>query len=382
MDIGVWLNFLAQSTALLIGCYVIVAVVTGLALAFPAGVPRWAAVTISVLVPLVGPLVLMVVVAVRRTRRPLRTGTQATPPAPVTAEPAISAPFGMNDTFDPFGASGPDVSGVAATGRGASPFGTAPPPSTPSPWTGASGASASPFGVPSHDAVAGAAPAQTASASIATARARLASRTAAVRATHRPLTVLRLVLLAVLVLAVSGTGSLLLVGWFTFDSRIVPPLSVSAWGTGLDVAVIATAAVLVVVLVRAWWRPSRAAAVAAALVGGCWTFASGSVLALAAPVTELLGDIGAISYDLGDLLGSFGLTGSAGVVELPEGIDLSAVGIVGRTVDLRAVDLAAPIPAATLELGPGWFIALAVGLVVMLWSIVEVVVADRGVRNA
>jgi hypothetical protein len=117
-------------------------------------------------------------------------------------------------------------------------------------------------------------------------------------------------------------------------------------------------------------------------VGGCWTFASGSVLALAAPVTELLGDIGAISYDLGDLLGSFGLTGSAGVVELPEGIDLSAVGIVGRTVDLRAVDLAAPIPAATLELGPGWFIALAVGLVVMLWSIVEVVVADRGVRNA
>lgn len=80
MDIGVWLNFLAQSTAPLIGCYAIVAVVTGLALAFPAGVPRWAAVTISVLVPLVGPLVLMVVVAVRRTRRPLLTGTQATPP--------------------------------------------------------------------------------------------------------------------------------------------------------------------------------------------------------------------------------------------------------------------------------------------------------------
>ncbi|QHC57209.1 hypothetical protein [Rathayibacter sp. VKM Ac-2760] len=379
MDIGGWLNFLAQSTVLLVGCHLIVALVTGLALAPPAGVPKWAALVICALVPVLGPLVLAVVVLVRTLRRPDRASARpavadaaaiptgaagaGTPPAEPTAFPGFGTPPPPSFGAGSFGAS--------SFGTGS--FGTASPPAS---SFGASSFEPA-FGAPSSASTAWTAGSEAVAAAVVPPARGLRARAVAVRATHQPLSTVRLALLAVLVVAVAATASMLLVGWFTFDSRIVPPLSVVAWGTGIDVAVLTSAGLLAVVLVLAWWRPSRTAAVAAVTLGGVWTFVAGSVLALAAPVTELLSDIGALSYDVGDVLGSFGLRGEVGVVTLPEGVDLSAVGLPGRTVDLSAVDLAAPIPAATLELGPGWFIALAVGIVVMLWALVEVAAVNR-----
>jgi hypothetical protein len=66
---------------------------------------------------------------------------------------------------------------------------------------------------------------------------------------------------------------------------------------------------------------------------------------------------------------------------LPAGVDLSALGIEGSTVDLSAVDLAAPIPAATLELGPAWFIVLGVGVAALAWAVAEIASARRRVRS-
>lgn len=383
MDLNGWLNFLAQSTLLFVLCWVAVAVVTGLALALPAGVPPWASALIATLLPVVGTLVLLVLVVIRLARRPPPDLAPAVGPHP-------AQPIGAYQPADS-GAGASFGGGVAASSfggaAGSSPFGGG----AAGPWSGSFGPSSpfdggpvvspfdagnvGPFGfAPGTPAVGAAPPVPTVAPPGAP---RLVFALGRGRNRSRPPSVLRLIGLVVLAVATVALAASLLVSWFTFDSRIVPPLRVWAWGTGLDVALVSTLVLLVAAQVLAWWRPSRWAAVIAVTAGATWTFVAGSALALTVQVTALLDDVDAFSYSVGDALGAFGLQRNAGVMTLPEGVDLSAVGVPGRTVDLSTVDLAAPIPAATLELGPGWFIAVAVGAVVTLWAIVEVVRANR-----
>ncbi|NQX12305.1 hypothetical protein HQQ80_11765 [Microbacteriaceae bacterium VKM Ac-2855] len=398
MDLSGWMNFLAQSMFLFVLCWVAAAVVTGLALALPAGLPQWAGAVIATLLPVIGPFVLLVLVLIRLIRsRTVDAPHEGSSTLPVPAArpsndgagsmfggAAAGTPFGAASVGSPFGGGAPEQyfgssapgSPFGATGAGASPFGGAPSPSS-SPFGSGVGIPADDMANTAGNGVASAIEPPRASASrLSTFTGRFGRNRA-----HPP-SLFRLVGLVVLATATVAAAASLLVSWFTFDSQIVPPLSVWAWGTGLDVAVISTVVFLIAAQGLAWWRPSRWAAVIAVTAGAIWTFVAGSVLALAVQVTALLNDIDAFSYDVGDALGSFGLTGDAGVVTLPEGIDLSVIGVPGPTVDLRTIDLAAPIPAATLELGPGWFIAVAVGAVVVLWAVAEVIRANRAVLAA
>jgi hypothetical protein len=179
-----------------------------------------------------------------------------------------------------------------------------------------------------------------------------------------------------------GAVSTLFGVWFTFDSTIVPPFRMSPWGTGADVAVLVSVALFGLAVVLVWFRPSRVASSVVTVVGTTWLFVAASALLLSGPVTALLADVGNLSYSVGDALEAVGADTSASTIELPPGVDLSALGITGSSIELGAVDLAAPIPAATLELGPAWFIVLAVGAAGVVWSAAELQSAHARARRS
>lgn len=187
--------------------------------------------------------------------------------------------------------------------------------------------------------------------------------------------------LATLLVITLAAVSTLVVTWFRFDPVVFPSFSFGAWGTGLDVAVIVSVAVLAGAVALAWARPSRWAAVVVVAIGSAWACVGATGLALAGPITALLTDIGAFSYTIGDGLAALGISGTAGVVSLPPGVDVGWLGIENGQLDLSGVDLGAPLPTATLELGPAWFIVLAVGVASIVWSIGELIAAHRGRRR-
>jgi hypothetical protein len=183
--------------------------------------------------------------------------------------------------------------------------------------------------------------------------------------------------LAILGLVIIAAAATLLVRWFKFDSRIVPPMSVWAWGSGIDVFVICSVSVLLTAFGLSFFRPSRWAAILVASIGSWWLVLSGVCLVLTVPVTELLKQLGALSYTVGDLLLALKLHTSQAGFDLLPGVDLSSIGIVGTHVDLSTIDLAEPVPAATLELGGAFFIALVVGIFALTWSVFELAAIQR-----
>lgn len=322
MDLDMWLTALAQSSLLLAVAWVMSAAVFGAAVASYGRIPLWIGIVGAVAVPVLGLIVLLIVAIVRSaSQRTLRRGaTAAGVPAPGTSPSnqgsvVATSPFARPTPVD--ARSGTEA-GVAAPLR---------PPAR------------APFG-------------------------RLRTRSG-------------LAGTAALVLLALAATSTLFIRWFRFDSQILPALSVWAWGTGIDVLVLASVAVLMCAVLLSALRPSRWAAVLAAGVGACWASAAGLAIIVAAPVTTVLTAIGAQSYSMGDALESLGMDTSAATIPLPDGIDLSVIGITGTQLDLASIDLAAPIPTATLELGGSFFVALVVGVLALTWSVTEIFLAHR-----
>ena len=335
MDWGGWINFFTQGVVLGFLCSFVGGAVVGAAIVSYGRMPLWLGIVVGGLLPVLGHLVLLVIALVRA------AASRRTPDSRASSTPAVTAsPWSTAPTVSLWEA--------AAVEQAAGPHGTV-----------------SPFGTEMPPAYTGP------SAPPSTASSRLR------RVDWRFTTVRGIVALVALAALTVAAVSALFVHWFTFDSQVVAPLDVWSWGTGIDTAVLVSVALLLVAGVLATVGPSRWASAIAAIVGGFWTFVGGLALAASAPLTSLLEDIDDFSYSVGDVVTGLGMDPSAGSIELPDGVDLSALGIAGSTVDLSGVDLAAPIPAATLELGPAWFIVTIVGVGILAWAIAEIAQAGR-----
>lgn len=148
-------------------------------------------------------------------------------------------------------------------------------------------------------------------------------------------------------------------GWLSINAAIVPRFWVYPIGTGLDIALLVTAVIVGSVVASVAMRPFCSLAVLLAWVADTWLVLMALLVSSREAATYLLNEIGALTLSTGDLLKSVGIDTSAGVVELPQGVDLSSVGVSGRSVDLSGLDLGQIIPDMSVTIGPGVYLIIA-----------------------
>jgi hypothetical protein len=176
---------------------------------------------------------------------------------------------------------------------------------------------------------------------------------------HRP----RVIRAAIVVLLALALLSTLLLRWLTIDIEVIPRFTLWAWGTGIDLAVLVSAALLFIAAILTAVRPSRWGAVTAAIVGSGWTFVAGSALLLLAPLQDVARNLNNFSLKPSDIAGWFGVQPSTISALMPTDPDLAST--------LRHVGIFAE---------PSLYITLGVGITALIWALLEVGRAHRRVR--
>lgn len=166
-----------------------------------------------------------------------------------------------------------------------------------------------------------------------------------------------------LAIAVALLSSALFTAWLHVTTGVLPPYWFYASGNGLDFLVEVSLLLVIVSGAALVFRPYRWAAIAIASVADSWVFFGLIAITMRDLAARLLENIGAMSFTVGGLLEMLGVDTSGAVVEIPEGMDLSSLGITAQTTDLTAVDMATVIPDVTLGLGVAVFMLLASGLI-------------------
>jgi hypothetical protein len=158
-------------------------------------------------------------------------------------------------------------------------------------------------------------------------------------------------LLAVAFTLVSGFLLLasVAVPWVVLRTGVIPALVLVPIGTGFDLVIYIAAGCILVAAGFILWRPFRWAAVLVAWVADWWLFAVLSGLILQNALSSALAGL---RLSLGDLLNDFGLGRSTGLI----GSSSSGSGL---SINLRGVDLTAPLRNAGVDLGPAWIVLLA-----------------------
>ncbi len=172
-----------------------------------------------------------------------------------------------------------------------------------------------------------------------------------------------------LALLVFGAASTLVLQWIVIDLVVVPPFVLTAWGSGLDVAVILSVGILVIALGLAIFRPSRLAAVFVAAIGSGWTLAGAAGMLLVQPVQTTLATANSTFVEV---LGGFGPVAGS--------IVASALGSEYEQVTSIRLTYVGELPS--VHFGPATSIAFLVGVLLLAWSLVEVFAAHRRSRRA
>lgn len=350
MDLNFWFAPLMNVLLLLLAVHVVTAALVGSAIASYGRFALWIGVVCAIVVPFAGPVVLLIVALTRASQNPSARATDVAGPAPA-AESVATNPWELA------GSGYSTELTVSALAVPATSFSSA------DPWNLGQAA-------PHDDAPLPSTSPQNPSSAGGRAR-RLLSR---VTRLGTPSGRRSIIVLGIIIVAAALT---LTQCWLVFDPTILPPLSVFAYGTMLEGAILVSLIIFLGGLGLAVIRPSRWASVLVSSVGGVWLFLAGFGLILAAPATAMLDSWGAMSHTVGELLTSLGIDPAAATVTLPNGMDLAAFGIDESQLSLASLDLAAPVPTATLELGPSLFLALGVGVLALVWAIVELRLAHR-----
>jgi len=310
------------------------------ALAVYGRLPRPLAITIGVLFSFLGVLVLGIVVLARRSNR--TPAVAAAQPATREALDAGSGYAGFDDWDSP-------ASALA---------------SSPAGFGGGSG-----FGFDDGEVAAPVATPVAARAPRRGFRDRLS--TAWVRSRAGQVTA-GLGVVAVLVVVAS-----IFVGWLSINAAITPRFWVYPLGTGVDVALLVTAVIGATAVASLATRPLLSVGVLLAWVADTWLLGALLLIVGRESVARFLAEIGALTLSVGDLLESVGIDTTAGVVDLPPGVDLSSLGITGRTVDMSSMELGAVIPDVSVEIGPGVYLIIAFAVLINAAVFVVIRSADR-----
>jgi len=159
--------------------------------------------------------------------------------------------------------------------------------------------------------------------------------------------------------------------WLRVDAGVIPAILLFPIGTGLDVLVLIGIVLVLAALVALGIRRMRVAAIVLASVADLWLLFALVTLSARESVARVLAEVGAFELTVGDALRVLGVETGGGVIQLPEGVDLSSIGLTGDTVDLSGVELGAVIPNIDVQVSVGIYLLitfavlanLAVGLV-------------------
>jgi len=162
--------------------------------------------------------------------------------------------------------------------------------------------------------------------------------------------------------------------WFSVDSGLSPRFWVFAVGNGIDIVLYATGIALVIALIGLVRHPSRWAAILIALFADWWLLIVLAVVSTQQSLQELLDQIGAFRFTVGQMLSGLGATSHAGVIQLPKGVDLSSIGIAGNSIDAGSINLTAALHNVDLQLGVSWW--LLVAFVIMANVVVVIVLRE------
>ena len=171
------------------------------------------------------------------------------------------------------------------------------------------------------------------------------------------------------------------IAWVSIDASIIPKFWFYIPGTGIDVAVLITAAVVGAGVAVIANRPLRWPVIVIAWVADTWLVAILIAISARQTVAEFLDQVGALSLSVGDTLSAFGVDTTGGVVEIPPGVDLSSLGSPGRTIDLSSIELGAVIPDVSVQIGPRLYLIIAFAVLANAFVFIALVSADRRART-
>ena len=174
----------------------------------------------------------------------------------------------------------------------------------------------------------------------------------------------------------TGVAALsIVIPWVSIDAAVIPKVWVYPLGTGVDTVLAVTVAMVIAGLSISSRIPSRIAAVTIAGLADIWVTAASLMISARASLVAMLEQVGDLTLSVGDVLALLGIDIRGSKIELPDGVDLTSLGLIGHSVSASSIPLGAMIPNMTIGIEPGLF-------VVILFSIFANVAAIMIIRAA